>query len=124
MQTCYVQESFLAIAGCPRKSISMLKIIVSKLKITSYFLFDAALVTVLGIIWCRRKVPYSSSDISNRQWLKRLEGAMDVAIEVLGFCGASSKTASWNWTLLVQLKQWLKITAPQDLEPSDETNYM
>lgn len=94
------------------------------LKSTSYFLFDAALVAVLGIIWCRRNVSLSPSDTSNRQWLKRLEGAMDVSIEVLGFCGASSKTASWNWTLLAQLKQWLEITTPRDTGVDDEGNCM
>lgn len=90
----------------------------------SYFLFDAALVAVLGIMWCRRNVSLSPSDMSNRQWLKRMEGAMDVSIEVLGFCGASSKTASWNWTLLSQLKQWLAITAPQDPGADNERSYM
>lgn len=93
-------------------------------KKTSYFLFDAALVAVLGIMWCRRNVSLSPSDISNRQRLKRLEGAMDVSIEVLCFCGASSKTASWNWTLLSQLKQWLAITAPQDPGLDNEGGYV
>ena len=100
------------------------RITVLKLIINSYFLFDAALVAVLGIIWCRRKVSPSTSETSNREWLKRLEKAMDVSIEVLGFCGASNKTASWNWTLLVQLKQWLEITAPQDRGPRGEGSHM
>ena len=75
-----------------------------KLMITRYFLFDAALISILGIIWQRQRQkarPMISSDVL----LQQANFALDVSMEVLKHCSINNRVARQYWIILLHLKQ-------------------
>jgi hypothetical protein len=72
-----------------------------------YFLFDAALISVLGVVW-QHRLEMTSPTLSSKLCLQRGKYAVDAAIQILQYCASTNRTARQYWTNLTRFKLWME----------------
>lgn len=72
-----------------------------------HFLFDAAVVSILGVVYRTQQCKLGTSETSRRH-LQRAKSALDASIAVLRHCAIINRMARQYWTILVHFKQSFK----------------
>lgn len=72
-----------------------------------YFLFDATLISVLGVVW-QHRLEMTSPTLSSKLCVQRGKYAVDAAIQILQYCASTNRTARQCWTNLTRFKLWME----------------